>query len=62
MRHDFFELGGDSLLAVELFALIERRMGRYLPLSSFVGASTIELLAEKLREDPPREWPCLVPM
>ncbi len=62
VRHDFFELGGDSLLAVELFALIESRMGRYLPLSSFVGASTIELLAEKLREAPPSRWPCLVPM
>jgi amino acid adenylation domain-containing protein len=62
VRHDFFELGGDSLLAVELFALIERRMGRYLPLSSFLHASTIELLAKKLREAPPREWPCLVPM
>jgi len=62
VQHDFFELGGDSLLAVELFARIESRMGRYLPLSSFVGASTIELLAEKLREAPPPRWPCLVPM
>jgi len=62
VRHDFFELGGDSLLAVELFAMIERRMGRYLPLSTFVGASTIELLAARLREEPPRAWPCLVPL
>lgn len=62
VRDDFFELGGDSLLAVELFALIERRMGRYLPLSGFVNASTVELLAEKLRAAPPREWPCLVPL
>ncbi len=62
VRDDFFELGGDSLRAVELFALIESRMGRYLPLSSFVGASTIELLAAKLREAPPPRWPCLVPM
>ena len=57
VRHDFFELGGDSLLAVELFALIESRMGRYLPLSSFLHASTIELLAKKLREAPPRDGP-----
>lgn len=62
VRDDFFELGGDSLRAVELFALIESRMGKYLPLSSFVGASTIELLAERLREAPPPRWPCLVPM
>ncbi len=62
VRHDFFELGGDSLLAVELFALIEQRTGRYLPLSEFVGASTIELLARKLREPAPARWPCLVPL
>lgn len=59
---DFFELGGDSLLAVELFARIESRMGIYLPLSSFVGATTLERLAKRLREAPPPRWPCLVPM
>lgn len=62
VRSDFFDIGGDSLLAVELFAEIERRMGRVLPLSSFLNASTIELLSEKLRKEPPNRWPSLVPI
>ena len=62
VRSDFFELGGDSLLAVELFAEIERRMGRVLPLSVFAEAPTIELLAAKLREAEPSRWPVLVPI
>jgi len=59
---DFFELGGDSLLAVELFAEIERRMGRVLPLSVFAEVPTIELLAARLREAEPSRWPVLVPI
>jgi len=62
VKSDFFELGGDSLLAVELFAEIERRMGRVLPLSVFAEAPTIELLAAKLREAEPSRWPVLVPI
>ena len=61
VRSDFFELGGDSLLAVESFAEIERVMKRYVPLSVFAEVSTIESLAQKIREAPPR-WPCLVPI
>ncbi len=62
VKSDFFELGGDSLLAVELFAEIESRMGRVLPLSVFAEAPTIELLAVKLREAEPSRWPVLVPI
>ena len=44
--HDnYFHLGGTSLLAVDLFAQIERRLGRKLPLTSLIEAPTIEQLA-----------------
>jgi len=62
IRSDFFEIGGNSLLAVELFAEIERRLHRYLPLSVFAEASTVESLARLLREDTPDRWPSLVPI
>lgn len=62
VRSDFFEIGGDSLLAVELFAEIEKRMQRHLPVSVFAEASTVESLARLLREEAPRRWPSLVPI
>jgi FkbH-like protein len=47
--HDnFFELGGTSLLAVDLFAQIERQLGSKLPLTSLIGAPTVEQLAQLL--------------
>lgn len=45
----FFDLGGDSLLAVRLMARMQSRMGHSLPLSTLFACPTIELLAEKLR-------------
>jgi FkbH-like protein len=46
----FFDLGGTSLLAVSLFADIERQFGRNLPLGTLFEASTIRQLARILRE------------
>src|SRR6185437_10887425 len=45
IRDGFFELGGTSLLAVDLFARIERRFGKEMPLTSLIEAPTIEELA-----------------
>ena len=50
VRDNFFELGGHSLAAVRLFALIERRMGRKLPLATVFQGATIEHLATILRQ------------
>ena len=45
IRDNYFDLGGTSLLAVDLFARIEDRFGEKLPLTSLIEASTIEQLA-----------------
>ncbi|MFD9718898.1 amino acid adenylation domain-containing protein [Streptomyces sp. NPDC059076] len=46
---DFFALGGNSLLAVRLMALIHTRMGCSIPLSTLFARPTIALLAEVAR-------------
>jgi FkbH-like protein len=50
VRENFFELGGTSLRAVDLFAQIERRFGKKLPLTALIEASTVERLAQVLTE------------
>jgi thioesterase domain-containing protein/acyl carrier protein len=52
VRDNFFELGGHSLAAVRLFALIERRLGIRLPLSSVFQGATVEHLADIVRNQP----------
>jgi len=44
-EHDFFELGGDSLLGVWLMEEIAERTGRHLPLSLLLEKATIRHLA-----------------
>lgn len=46
IRDDYFDLGGTSLLAVELFARIEKTFGRKLPLTTLIEAPTIKQLAK----------------
>jgi amino acid adenylation domain-containing protein len=60
---DFFEIGGDSIAGVRLFAQMEQRLGKRLPLSVLFQASTIDQLAQLLMFDgwsPPRSL--LVPI
>ncbi len=49
---DFFEKGGDSLLATEMVLEIERRLGTSIPDSLLFEASTIRRLAEILSRSP----------
>jgi thioesterase domain-containing protein/acyl carrier protein len=61
VRDNFFDLGGDSLMAVRLMAEVERQFGRKLPLVWLFQEPTIERLAEVLRTgDQPAV--CLVPI
>jgi natural product biosynthesis luciferase-like monooxygenase protein len=51
VNDNFFHIGGHSLLAVRLFAQIEKAFGRSLPLATLFHAPTIAELAEVLREE-----------
>jgi aspartate racemase len=62
--HDnFFSLGGHSLLAARLFGLIERRMGKNLPLATMFQAPTVDQFAAVLRSGGWQgSWSSLVPI
>ena len=51
MQDDYFELGGNSLLAAQLFTQIEKTFGKKLPLATLFQAATIEDQANILRQD-----------
>jgi len=60
LHDDFFALGGDSLLAVELFLRIEEKLGRKLPRTILFEASTVAEMAEALGAS--YRAACLVPI
>lgn len=47
---DFFELGGTSLLAVRLFAAIQRTFGKNLPLTTLFTEATVQHLARAIAD------------
>jgi amino acid adenylation domain-containing protein len=47
---DFFDLGGNSFLAVRLMSRIQKEFGRRLPLAALIGAGTVEGVAALLGE------------
>jgi thioesterase domain-containing protein/acyl carrier protein len=60
---NFFDLGGDSLMAVRLFSELRQLTGRTLPLSSLFQAPTVEKLADLLRQQGwSANWSSLVPI
>jgi amino acid adenylation domain-containing protein len=60
-RDGFFDLGGYSLLAVRLFASIEKAFGKRLPMTTILEGDTIEHLAQAIdRLVAPSTWPSLV--
>ena len=63
VRDNFFEIGGHSLLAVSLFAEIEKTFNKRIPLAALFLGPTIENLANLLRADiSSSSWSSLVPI
>jgi amino acid adenylation domain-containing protein len=61
VRDNFFDLGGDSLLAMRLFLEIEKVFGRTLAPGSMLPEGTIERLAGLLeQEEKPDRWTSVV--
>ena len=48
---DFFQLGGDSLLAVQMAVELERLLGRPIPIATLFAAPTIQTLARTLADE-----------
>jgi enterobactin synthetase component F len=53
VESDFFDLGGDSLAVLSLFAAIEARFGRHLTVDVLAGGLTVAGLAQLLAGDEP---------
>jgi thioesterase domain-containing protein len=63
IQDDFFDLGGNSLLAARMFALMNDELSQHLPLVTLLHAPTIALLAERLQEtDRHVVWDTIVPL
>lgn len=63
---DFFDLGGDSLTAVQLFSRIGDRFGRHFPLGEMLRARTVRSMGRLLQDEgkagKPASGKCLVPV
>lgn len=63
VNDDFFDLGGHSLIAVQLFAKIEELFGKALPLATLFQATTVTALASIIRQKNwLAPWHSLVPL
>lgn len=51
IQEEFFDLGGNSLLAVRLVARIQQAFGKNVPLSALFQYGTVEEMAKLLRQD-----------
>ncbi len=63
VEDNFFEIGGQSLLAVNLFSKIEQEFGKTLPLNTLFQSPTIKELAQILQDSTQLlSWSSLVPI
>ena len=63
--HDnFFDIGGNSILSIRIFARIAEKFNVHLPLSALFTETTIEKLAARITEqkETNKSWPVLVPI
>ena len=51
VNHNFFELGGDSLLAVKLLIAIEQEFGLFVPISSMITSPTVREIAKVIKSE-----------
>ena len=60
---NYFELGGNSLQAVTVFAEIQKEFGKTLPLATLLSAPTIEQIAKILGDEQQNvSWSSLIPI
>lgn len=63
VQDNYFELGGSSLTAAQMFALIEKTFQKKIPLATLFQAPTIKKQAELLRQENwVNEWSSLTPL
>ncbi|REJ75570.1 MAG: hypothetical protein DWQ47_08860 [Acidobacteria bacterium] len=63
VEDDFFDIGGTSIQAIRMFALIEERFGKKLPPVTLIGNRSIRELAAYISgSDDEEEWSIVVPL
>ncbi|MBD3184086.1 amino acid adenylation domain-containing protein [Candidatus Poribacteria bacterium] len=64
IKDNFFEIGGHSLLAVQVFSQIQKAFGKNLPLTTLFQSPTIEQLAREIghEEDKTDRFSIVVPL
>ncbi|MCP5047073.1 MAG: AMP-binding protein [bacterium] len=63
VRDNFFSLGGHSMLAVLVLSEVQKKFGKDLPLTTLFNSSTIEGMAQVIREQGSNgSWSPLVPI
>jgi yersiniabactin nonribosomal peptide synthetase len=62
IHDDFFELGGQSLAAIQVMTRIAQRFGLRLPLAALFEGATVARLAARLAAAPSAAWSPLVPV
>lgn len=52
IRDNFFKIGGNSLMAIRMIALVEQKLNKKLPITILIECPTIEGIAQKIENKP----------